>query len=177
MFLFVSKPAFAGQGESIYKAAQIPNTQSCSVGRDLLSDEATYDKTDITGPLPYSRHYETTLANNQNRHNDMTHGQKSTGGWTDNYHNYVFVEDAGDGRNALLRLRLPGDKDDTYYVLDKKTGVVKRIFSPTPIVFEGAYIATGKFRIVRNKLGRPTGETVWQEGGPSQQSRQLIPLS
>ena len=142
LFLFSFNLAFAAKGESQYKAAQIPNTQSCSVGRDLLSDEATYDKTDITGALPYSRHYETTLSDNLNRVNDMTNGQKSIGGWTDNYNNYVFVEAAGNG-NAVMRLRLPGDKDDTYYILNMGTGVVQRIFSPTPMKFEAAYITYG----------------------------------
>ncbi|WP_162818243.1 RHS repeat-associated core domain-containing protein [Aquirhabdus parva] len=106
--------AFAAKGESQYKAAQMPNTQSCTVGRDMLSEEAEYDRTDIVGALPYSRHYETTLGYNQNRTNDMTDGQKSIGGWTDNYNNYAFV--AGSSTGGIIRVRLPGDKDDTYYI-------------------------------------------------------------
>ncbi|MFI4955435.1 MAG: hypothetical protein ACHP9Y_05935, partial [Gammaproteobacteria bacterium] len=107
----------------------MPNTESCTVGRDLLSDEAEYDKTDITGALPYTRHYETTLGYNFNRVDDMTNGQKSIGGWTDNYNNYVFVEPGGDGKSVIMRLRLPGDKDDTYYILSLGSGNIN-YYSP-----------------------------------------------
>ncbi|AXI02600.1 RHS repeat-associated core domain-containing protein [Aquirhabdus parva] len=143
LFIILHSSAYAAMAESQYKAAQMPNTQSCTVGRDLLSEETEYDKTDITGPLTYSRHYETTLSYNQNRTDDMTNGLKSIGGWTDNYNNYVLVAPAGDGVQAIMRLRLPGDKDDTYYIVNLNTRSVQRIYSPTPLIFEAAYIARG----------------------------------
>ncbi|WP_410210064.1 RHS repeat-associated core domain-containing protein [Aquirhabdus sp.] len=149
----VISSAYADMGESQYKAAQMPNTKSCSVGRDLLSDEAEYDKTDIAGPLPYSRHYETTLSYNLNRVDDMTNGLKSIGGWTDNYNNYMLVAPAGDGVQAIMRLRLPGDKDDTYYIVNLNTQSVQRIFSPTPLVYETWYLAKGDGNAGNDKIG------------------------
>jgi RHS repeat-associated protein len=138
--VFQTTLSFAGSGESMFKALQLPDTQSCSINRDLLSDEATYSKKDITGALPYIRSYETTLSNNQNRVNDMTAGLKSIGGWTDNYNNYALVEDADNGRDTRIRVRLPGDKDDTYYIYAAGANTIQRIFSPTPMIFEAVYL-------------------------------------
>ena len=142
----MSQASAAGHFELAYKAAQVPNLDYCTVGTNPLSREVVYQKTDITGPLPYTRIYQSALGENVNRALDMVLPLRSTGGWVDNYHNYIIVRDEGPRKNRLVaRVRLPGDSEDSHYVgqmngdnITLKSFV--RIYSPNPLAHEAGLV-------------------------------------
>lgn len=146
----------AGRFEMISEAIKKPTLSSCSPFRDILGNEFIYTKNDISGPIPYTRSYQTALSQNYNRSQEITDGLRTIGGWQDNFNHYLIVNDRGNTASKdmriVLRLRSFNENDETFYVgglgSDKKLSTISRIFSSMPLIYEG-YLA--KFGNGRNK--------------------------
>ncbi|MDP9804692.1 RHS repeat-associated core domain-containing protein [Acinetobacter calcoaceticus] len=75
-----------------YAAARAPGIQSCTYGYDLLSGDISYNKTQITGALPYNLNYRAPLRRNFSAAQTFFQPETSRVGWTDNYHSHVIIQ-------------------------------------------------------------------------------------
>ncbi|WP_426452910.1 RHS repeat domain-containing protein [Acinetobacter sp. KB005] len=141
----------AGRFEMIHSAVKQPGLENCTPYRDLLGNEFDYSVNDISGPIPYTRTYQTALSQNLNRNREITDGLKTIGGWQDNFNHYLILFDEGNTSSGdlriLLRLRFLNEHDETFYIgglgADKKLGKISRIFSSMPLYYEAYLAATG----------------------------------
>lgn len=142
-FIIFCTQAYANYNYSadIFKQIiQNPSISSCSIGNDVRSAEATYQKQDIVGMLPYIRRYSTALDDSLMLSNDIYDGSVSIGGWKDNYFNYLVIHDFGPSNTNRFRIQvlLPEEQLQTYYSADINNGsvsTIKRINSPAPDMY------------------------------------------
>ncbi|MDS7928645.1 RHS repeat-associated core domain-containing protein [Acinetobacter sp. V102_4] len=151
-----------------YAAARAPGIQSCTYGYDLLSGDISYNKTQITGALPYNLNYRAPLRRNFSAAQTFFQPETSRVGWTDNYHSHVIVQNITEQEkqyklkdsptadpntrfaesydpvitvNAIkaIIVRLPGEVADTVFL--EKDGAFRRLFSADPVaLLNRAYI-------------------------------------
>ncbi|CAM4132194.1 hypothetical protein F901_03000 [Acinetobacter dispersus] len=76
-----------------YASARSPGIQSCTFGYDLLAGDVSFNKTQITGALPYSLNYNAPLRQNLSAAKLFMQPEKSILGWSDNYQSYFIVQD------------------------------------------------------------------------------------
>ena len=151
-----------------YAAARAPGVQSCTYGYDLLSGDISYNKTQITGALPYNLSYRAPLRRNFSAAQTFFQPETSRVGWTDNYQSHVIVQNiteqekqyklkaspatdpnarfaesydpviTEDTIKAII-VRLPGEVADTVFL--EKDGAFRRLFSADPVaLLNRAYI-------------------------------------
>ncbi|MBP2605693.1 RHS repeat-associated core domain-containing protein [Acinetobacter calcoaceticus] len=143
-----------------YAAARAPGIQSCTYGYDLLSGDISYNKTQITGALPYNLNYKAPLRRNFSAAQTFFQPETSRVGWTDNYQSHVVVQNVtkqekqyklkasptGDPNTRFAEsydpvitentiksiiVRLPGEVADTVFL--EKDGTFRRLFSADPV--------------------------------------------
>ncbi|PJF03079.1 RHS repeat domain-containing protein [Acinetobacter seifertii] len=162
-FIFLNQHIHAASEDIVpynYAVARAPGIQSCTYGYDVLSGDISYNKTQITGALPYNLIYKAPLRRNFSAAQNFFQPETSHLGWTDNYQSHIIVHNiteqvkeyqlkaskTGDPNTRLAEsydpvitektikaiiVRLPGEVADTVFL--EKDGVFRRLFSPDPV--------------------------------------------
>ena len=96
---------------------------------NLLSGDIDVGQTELSGALPYRLQYRGVYRANLAGINELYDPYISTGGWTDNYNNYVRKVEATHKKGALFIVRLPGQSQDYSFYVDYATQVIWRIYT------------------------------------------------
>lgn len=76
-----------------YAAAATPSLNSCTSGYNVMAGDVEYQKTIITGSLPYALNYRAPLRqNNAAFFHTFERSEQTTNGWSDNYTSYLITK-------------------------------------------------------------------------------------